>query len=670
MRRKKRSHIVEIVFAAASVVTNAKSCTVMIIVLLLGSVAGAAVDGASGAERSSAASGTKVLHFPADRVVGTLSVQRPRDPSGTAASDMGRLDDDGEWEFFGLARGDVEVPAGARIQLRIRPKPGVEDLSWLAKLGPSDLYRVILERGDASQIRVEALSHLTGLQSLMLSDTGITSWQLSSLKSLSLLRSLTLLHELSIHGDGIAELKNFPALEYLGCWGVASDEDVKHIAGLSNLRRLKLRTDAMRGEGLAYLAGLPRLEWLHLWGRPFVGNPLRHLEGCGTLKSLHVWNDRMGDSHLASIGQLASLQGLHVRKSPTNSHEFTDAGVAYLKNLKDLREIELPGCTISGLGVRHLAALPNLESIEEIAYIGSGLSTLASCPNLKRLRVSVKAVDVAVLAAFSRLEELDVVCKGASDQDLAHFEGLSGITCLTLWEALDISERGWASIGKLKRLEELKVYGQVQRNYVTNRGLNHLNALKNLEVLELRMSSRQAPVENAAHLDLGAISNLKIVRLSGLTLQEGDLAFLKGSKYLEELKLQNYCQLSEDVFSYIAGHSGLNRLEIIGITCTDGNALARLSGLKNLEFLSLTGRITDNALANVSASPALLGFDITTDVPVSSQTMAHLRNALPRVKTVNIKHPQKSRQTPQPSAPTTTTPRTRATRTRTAGQRR
>jgi hypothetical protein len=448
---------------------------------------------------------------------------------------------------------------------------------------------------------------------------------------------------LSIRGEGIAELKNFPSLEYLGCWGAASDADVKHIAGLSSLRRLKLRTDAMRGEGLAYLAELPRLEWLHLWGKPFVGNPLRYLEGCKGLKSLHIWHDRLGDAHLASVGKLVGLEELYVRKSPTNSHEFTDAGVAHLKNLKNLREITLPGCRISGLGARHLAALPSLESIWEVGYTGSGLNTLASCPNLKRLRVSIKAVDMPVLSAFGRMEELNVVCKNASDEDVVRIGSLTGITHLTLFEAWGISERGWAAIGKLRNLEYLKIYGEVANSGTTNRGLNHLNALTNLEVLELRMSGRQASVADDTGLDLGALTNLKTARLSGLSLREGDLVFLAGLKNLEELKLQNYGQLSGNVLGYVSGLAKLNRLEIIGITCDDEGGPGYLGGLKQLGFLSLSGRVTDRALGELTGPPSLWGLDITTDVPVRPETVARLKQIFPGVKDVSVRQPARTR---------------------------
>ena len=144
----------------------------LIIVMAWGLVAEVAAAELSGAERA-LNSATKILHFPADRVIGRLS----------AGSDTGDVEPDDDWEFVGLARGDVAVPANRNIQLAIDLGTGPGDLSFLSRLDSSDLYKFSIQASDqrssANRPRLEALSHLTGLQILSLSNTGVPSRQMS-----------------------------------------------------------------------------------------------------------------------------------------------------------------------------------------------------------------------------------------------------------------------------------------------------------------------------------------------------------------------------------------------------------------------------------------------------------------------------------------------------------
>ena len=75
------------------------------------------------------AAATKVLHFPQDQCLGVLATE-DRDPRGEAlqhnfdpslpwAIDAKLLDLDTAWEPLGLARGEVTVPAGQDLALRI-----------------------------------------------------------------------------------------------------------------------------------------------------------------------------------------------------------------------------------------------------------------------------------------------------------------------------------------------------------------------------------------------------------------------------------------------------------------------------------------------------------------------------------------------------------------------
>ena len=59
--------------------------------------------------------GTKVLHFPRDQCVGDLYVE----PASASGWDPKLLSEDYNWEYAGLARGDVVVPGDRAVHLTV-----------------------------------------------------------------------------------------------------------------------------------------------------------------------------------------------------------------------------------------------------------------------------------------------------------------------------------------------------------------------------------------------------------------------------------------------------------------------------------------------------------------------------------------------------------------------
>ncbi|MHC4087139.1 MAG: leucine-rich repeat domain-containing protein [Planctomycetota bacterium] len=327
-----------------------RAIIVMVWLLVVGMSAGEL----SGAEKAlnPSAGGKKVLHFPADRSVGKLYVEKQspdssdaegdRDSSLVMRVDPARVCLVGEWDFLGPAQGDVVVPANRRIKLTIHMRDArPNDLSFLSKLGPFDLHELNIQswikRTPANRPALESISHLTGLQILSLHRTGIDGRQMESLRSLSSLRALAFSQEHSVGSAGLAVLKDLPALEYLDCDTAAIDAGLEHLGNLRNLRWLRLRMGRIRGPGLAHLANLPRLERLSLWGTTgLTDQHIRYLKGLTRLKSLTLWGNDvpLTDASLASISKLASLEELHLIRLKT---DFTDAGIRQLAKMPRLR---------------------------------------------------------------------------------------------------------------------------------------------------------------------------------------------------------------------------------------------------------------------------------------------------------------------------------------------
>jgi len=626
---------------------------------------------------------TKVLHFPLDQCMGSLSVEDPN--LGSESLELGRdlslplgLSPDavalgGNWDFVGRALGDVVVPAEGNVQLTVVLRPGEadmhrlselarhylqdrvtvdpDDLSGLSGMASGDLYKLsiyaVVRRRDADQRILEPISRLEGLQILSLGQTGVTHQGLELLKSLPSLRALAFQEE-RIGVRGMAVLKDLPALEYLDCDVGATDAGLKHLGQCPNLRWMRIRMGSIWGPGLAELANLPRLERLALWGGTrLTDRHIRHLEGLVHLKSLTLWGgacDSLTDAALASIGKLSSLEELYfIRTTP----RFTDAGITHLKSLTRLRHVNFAQAMVGDEGVRHLAYLPSLESIGGGLHVtAEGMKTLGSMRRLKRLCVGLQqplqgyrgSTGVSHLRQLTSLDELAIDGQ-LTDEDLCHIESLPCLRRLRT-QGKAITDRGMVSIAKLKELERLSL----SRTRVTKRGLNELNGLTNLQSLSVMMYSEGQSNIDETPLKLSALTRLKYLSLRGLGLRDTDMVTLAGMRDLEGLWLSG--DLTDQGLINLNGLPHLQNLMVDGLACSNGEGLAQLSGLKSLRDLKLEGQITDSALDHLGDLRSVWSLWIVTDETIRPETVARLRDRLPVIEHIHVVEPPRFEEPP------------------------
>ncbi len=626
---------------------------------------------------------TKVLHFPPDQYVGSLSVEDPclgsecletgRDLSFPFGFDPERVCLSGDWDFVSPAQGDVVVPADRRLQfnimLRIRKRdaakistlpPGQykmvgedrtrldpDDLAGLAQLAPDDLHTLrvstLIRTADADRRVLEPISRLTGLQVLRLYKTGITTKGMETLKALRRLRALEL-HEERISVQGLKVLKDLPALEYFDMYPGTTDTGLKFVAQAKSLRWLRLRMGRIWGRGLAELAKLPRLERLSLWGTTgLTDRHLSFLEGLTGLKSLTLWGTDvpLTDASLASIGKLTSLEELHFIRMPT---KFTDAGVASLKGLKNLRTVGFGMSQIGAEGLGYLAALPKLEAISDVALSTESVQALAAFDNLKSLsigmttpplRMSVPREDISGLARLESLEELRMGGRRWAEEDLVFLKSLGNLKRLFL-SSRDVTDRTIGHIAGLQRLEYLSLGG----TRLTKRGLNQLNQLTNLRTLDVSIDFQQKPTIDETPLNLSALTNVKTLELTGFGLQDSDLASLTHMPHLEWVMLQNDA-ISEEALIHLRDLAALKHLFVSNLSCTTGDGLACLTGMQKARSFRLSGRITDVALNRLAELPSLWSLTIETDEIIRPETAARLRQRLPAVEYIHVREPMR-----------------------------
>ncbi|MEA3227010.1 MAG: hypothetical protein U9Q07_13750, partial [Planctomycetota bacterium] len=94
--------------------------------------------------------------------------------------------------------------------------------------------------------------------------------------------------------------------------------------------------------------------------------------------------------------------------------------------------------------------------------------------------------------------------------------------------------------------------------------------------------------------------------------------------------------LPEEALRHLKNLHELKRLDINGISCLTGDGLKHLSWLKELENLTLRGRITNAALGRLPRLPSVRSLRVATDMPIRAQIVAGLKRNLPAVEFIYI----------------------------------
>lgn len=187
----------------------------------------------------------------------------------------------------------------------------------------------------------KAVANLRGLRTVRRLDLGsnpVTDEGIKHIEGLTDLRELDLNmyrstglgqgeHVGRISDAGLASLRGLSGLEKLVLFGVPmTDAGLAHLAGLTNLRELDLRATRIAGPGLIHLAGLTRLQKLNLEYRPITDADLKHLAGLKGMKELKLSFTKVSDAGLVHLRGMTTLSELSLRNT-----SVTAAGVAGLR---------------------------------------------------------------------------------------------------------------------------------------------------------------------------------------------------------------------------------------------------------------------------------------------------------------------------------------------------
>ena len=202
---------------------------------------------------------------------------------------------------------------------------------------------------------VGELKTLTVLRALRLRNMLLTDAAFEALADMKALRVLSIEDSADVTDAGVAMICKYCPLEEFDlfrCAGI-SDECMKAIGTLKNLKRLKLRGSPIAGPGLAELAGFEKLEYLELSETNIGDEALQVVATLPALKRLDLWLTPVGDASLEAISKVKTLEWLSLKAT-----KVTDAGMKQLAGCPKLSYLDISQTTVSDAGLAGLDKLP------------------------------------------------------------------------------------------------------------------------------------------------------------------------------------------------------------------------------------------------------------------------------------------------------------------------
>ena len=183
----------------------------------------------------------------------------------------------------------------------------------------------------------------------------------TQLNQVQKLPNLLVLEVLKEEGD-LLPLAELRALTKLTVWPQVDDVLLSYLANMENLRELHLygsqRVNKITDAGLKLVAGLSKLKELVIGGTcPEVTDTgLSHLKDLENLRALELHRTAVTDSGLSYLKGFKNLTRLSL-----SGAKITDAGLEFLKGFTKLKDLSLMNTGVTDAGIDHLLTLKNLK---------------------------------------------------------------------------------------------------------------------------------------------------------------------------------------------------------------------------------------------------------------------------------------------------------------------
>jgi hypothetical protein len=236
-----------------------------------------------------------------------------------------------------------------------------------------------------------------------------------------------------ITDKGLAEIaRAFPNLVELRLSGPititpAGLEVLKNCKGLT---RLDLASKNVTDEHLKVVGGLAQLRELYLHDGGFTDSGLQYIGDLVDLQTLYLSRTKITDAGLAHLNLLVALQLLAMDECP----KITGSGFASLKGLTNLKVLSLRGSGFAFDGVKPLIQLKSVQALALNRCPGvtdDTVKEIVSMPNLIHLELmNADITDKSLQAIWnSPIQHLFLDgCKGITDEGLKGHRGGIGLS--------------------------------------------------------------------------------------------------------------------------------------------------------------------------------------------------------------------------------------------------
>ncbi len=393
----------------------------------------------------------------------------------------------------------------------------------------------------------------------------------------------------------LPDLGHLTTLDLSGSRAV-TDDGLRALARLPQLRHLNLSGCAIGDAGLAVLRELPMLASLDLAWTPVTDAGAAHLAACARLRDVNLMGTPSGD------GALAALAGHDALRTLRSGGRVTDAGLPALHEIPAFRtwmggaerlELTGPGTrpnaltlrgTFTDAGLARLAGLDGLYALDlddaRLAVTGAGLAPLVALPHLAWLAFDAKDADMAAIAALPHLRFL--VCQDTTAGDDGFVALSASRTLEYLWgrRCHGLRGRGFRALAAIPTLRSLSVsclhvaddalaalpdfpaLRELMPMDVPDAGYRHVARCTALESLVL-MYCRETTDAATAHV--ATLPALRRYFASYTRVTDRTPALLSGIGSLESVILDGCAQLTDAGIAELARLPRLRELRVSGM---------------------------------------------------------------------------------------------------------
>jgi Leucine-rich repeat (LRR) protein len=299
-------------------------------------------------------------------------------------------------------------------------------------------------------------------------------------------------------------------------------------------------------------------------------------------------NNKITDEDLAKLATadrgLEGFESLNLQGS-----KVTNAGMASLKKLPNLKSITVTGTMVNNDGLASIAEIPTLERLEANGngVKDTGISALKAVPGLRVLFINnaqLTPEGFAALGDLSNLEELHIGDTTLSDATFSGIAALPNLKSLHIHRC-GVSDKSMGMLTHLKEIRELDIgYCPINGN-----GLLEMEKAGSFDSIHT-LSVVGCPLNQSGAKAISQMTSLEVLLLAHITVGDKYLALmLKPLKKLRVLHCNKLDDLTDDSLLSLKGLTNLEELQFMNNKAVSGKNIGALKTLKKLERLNTSG---------------------------------------------------------------------------------